>query len=112
MYSSSSPAFNSSNQSYSSSVGDGVYHHSASGSYSKFATSQSFDQTKKSLDDELKELDSQLDSQLDSKMLSKVCTLSFCLFLLNCCSEFFLLDSKAYESLDIKKKTITPVECF
>lgn len=72
VYSSSSPAFNSSNQSYSSSVGDGGYHHSASGSYSKFGASQSFDQTKKSLDDELKELDSQLDSQLDSKMLSKV----------------------------------------
>lgn len=71
VYSSSSPAFNSSNQSYSSSVGDGGYHHSASGSFSKFGTSQSFDQTKKSLDDELKELDSQLDSQLDSKMLSK-----------------------------------------
>lgn len=75
VYSSSSPAFNSSNQSYSSSVGDGGYHHSASGSYSKFGTSQSFDQsfdqTKKCLDDELKELDSQLDSQLDSKMLSK-----------------------------------------
>lgn len=71
VYSSSSPAFNSSNQSYSSSVGDGGYHHSASGSYSKFGAGQSFDQTKKSLDDELKELDSQLDSQLDSKMLSK-----------------------------------------
>lgn len=76
VYSSSSPAFNSSNQSYSSSVGDGGYHHSASGSYSKFGASQSFDQTKKSLDDELKELDSQLDSQLDSKMLSKVRTCS------------------------------------